>query len=280
MNPTVQRTLASSLIAAAMALLVLAPATTAMAATADVSVDLTVSPTSGLDTNGNVTYAAAVHNAGPDAASSVALVVTLPSGIIPISATPHGSCAFNAAGTTVDCAQGTIASGTTATATIVVHPVTIGMKTASAQASAAETDPDPGNNTHTASSTLTEVGISEVQVTLTDGPDPLNVGETLTYTAVVTNIQDDSAQKVVLSVVLPMSVTYSSGSSDRGFCGRILRLVTCRLGTLNPGIAATATIKVVPNNPGFLHAAAGVAVGTADPSFANNSAAVRTWVNP
>jgi uncharacterized repeat protein (TIGR01451 family) len=59
-----------------------------------------------------------------------------------------------------------------------------------------------------------ELRISEVQVTLADGPDPLNVGEALTYTAVVTNIQDDSAQKVVLSVVRPMGVTYSSGSSD------------------------------------------------------------------
>jgi uncharacterized repeat protein (TIGR01451 family) len=262
-----------------MALLVLAPATTATAAT-DLSVTLDVSPLSGLGPGGNVIYTAVVSNGGPDGATGVSLVVDLPSGIIPISVTPDGPCAFSADGTAVNCSLGALASGGSTTATIEVHPVTVGMKTANAHATATEADPNPANNTHTASSTLTEVGISEVQVTLADGPDPLNVGEPLAYTAVVTNIQDDSAQKVVLSVVLPMGVTYSSGSSDRGRCGRIGRLVTCRLGTLNPGTSSTATIKIVPNNPGFLHAAAGVAVGTADPSSDNNSAAVRTWVNP
>ena len=46
------------------------------------------------------------------------------------------------------------------------------------------------------------------------------------------------------------------------------------------GASSTATIAIVPENPGFLHAAAGVALSTADPAFTNNSAAVRTWVNP
>jgi len=198
-----------------------------------------------------VIYTAVVSNGGPDGATGVSLVVDLPSGIIPISVTPDGPCAFSADGTAVNCSLGALASGGSTTATIELHPVTVGMKTANAHATATEADPNPANNTHTASSTLTEAGISEVQVTLADGPDPLNVG-----------------------------VTYSSGSSDRGRCGRIGRLVTCRLGTLNPGTLSTATIKIVPNNPGFLHAAAGVAVGTADPSADNNSAAVRTWVNP
>jgi uncharacterized repeat protein (TIGR01451 family) len=161
-----------------------------------------------------VIYTAVVSNGGPDGATGASLVVDLPSGIIPISVTPDGPCAFNAAGTAVNCLLGALASGGSTTATIEVHPVTVGMKTASAHATAIEADANPSNNTHTSSSTLTEVRISEVQVTLADGPDPLNVGEALTYTAVVTNIQDDSAQKVVLSVGLPMGATYSSGSSD------------------------------------------------------------------
>jgi uncharacterized repeat protein (TIGR01451 family) len=127
---------------------------------------------------------------------------------------------------------------------------------------------------------VTEVGISEVQVTLSDSPDPLSVGQTLTYTAVVTNNFDDNARDVLLSVVLPKGVTFSSASSDRGRCGHVGRLVTCKLGDFDVTASSTATIKVVPKVSGFLHAAAGVALSTADPSFANNSAAVRTWVNP
>ena len=244
------------------------------------AVTLDVSPPSGLGPGNNVIYTAVVSNGGPDGATGVSLVVDLPSGIIPISVTPDRPCAFTADGSAVNCSRGALASGGSTKATIEVHPVTVGMKTASAHATATEADPNPGNNTHTASSTLTEVGIAEMQVTLDDGPDPLNVGETLTYTAVVTNIQDDSGQNVVLSVVLPIGVTFTSARSDRGRCGHIGRLVTCKLGTFSPGTLSTATIKVVPNNPGYLHAVAGVASSTPDPSFANNSAAVRTWVNP
>jgi uncharacterized repeat protein (TIGR01451 family) len=274
MNSAHRRTLASGLIAAAMALFVLLPASPALAATADLSVTVVASNTPELN------YAIAVHNGGPDPATSVMVLVTLPAGIIPISVTPDGPCAFNAAGTQVNCALGSIANGATATVTVVVHAVTIGTKTATATASAAETEPTPGDNSHSDGVTLTEVGIAEMMVTLDDGPDPLNVGETLTYTAVVTNVQDDSGQDVVLSVVLPIGVTFSSARSDRGRCGHLGRLVTCKLGVLNPGTSSTATIKIIPKNPGYLHAAAGVATSSPDPSFANNSAAVRTWVNP
>src|SRR6267143_330279 len=146
------------------------------------------------------------------------VAVTLPVGVIPISVTPDGPCAFNDAGTQVSCSLGSIPSGTTATVTVVVHAITTGTKTGTATASAAETDPTPGNNSHSDSVTVTAVGIAEMMVTLNDGPDPLNVGETLTYTAVVTNIQDDDGRDVVLSVVLPFNVTFTSARSDRGRC--------------------------------------------------------------
>jgi uncharacterized repeat protein (TIGR01451 family) len=88
-----------------MALLVLAPATTATAAT-DLSVALDVSPLSGLGPGGNVIYTAVGSNGGPDGATGVSLVVDLPSGIIPISVTPDGPCAFSADGTAVHCSLG------------------------------------------------------------------------------------------------------------------------------------------------------------------------------
>lgn len=266
------RAMASLVVAAATALL--APAATATAATADLSVTVVASNAPELN------YAIAVHNGGPDPATSVMVNVTLPGGVVPLSVTPDGPCAFNAAGTLVDCALDTIASGTTASVTVVLHAITIGTKTATASASAAETEPTPGDNSHSDSVTLTEVGIAEMMVTLDDGPDPLNVGETLTYAAVVTNVQDDNGRDVVLSFVLPMNVTFSSARSDRGRCGRLARLVTCRLGEFAPGASSTAMIKVIPKISGYLHAVAGVASSTPDPSFANNSAAVRTWVNP
>jgi uncharacterized repeat protein (TIGR01451 family) len=270
----------SGLIVTTVALLALVPAATATAATADLTVALDVSPTSGLGPGGNVTYTATVSNGGPDAATSVSLVVTLPSGVIPISVTPDGPCAFNAAGTAVNCALGTIASGADSTATIVVHPITVGMKTATADATAAETDPNPGDNTHTASSTLTEVGISDVAVTLADMPDPNKVGRILAYVATVTNIQDDSAANVVVSVPLPSTVLFLAAASERGACAVVGRTVNCPIGGLNPSVSVKAVIAVLPLAPGWIYATAGVALTTPDPNTTNNSATARTWVNP
>jgi uncharacterized repeat protein (TIGR01451 family) len=278
MNAT-HRTVVSGLIVTAMVLLVLVPATTATA-DADLSVTLDVSPTSGLGPGGNVTYTATVSNGGPDAATSVSLVVTLPSGVIPISVTPDGPCAFNAAGTAVNCALGTIANGAASAATIVVHPITVGMKTATANATAAEADPNPGDNTHTASSTLTEVGISDVAVTLADSPDPNKVGRVLFYVATVTNIQDDSAANVVVSVPLPSTVFFLAAASERGACAVVGRTVNCPIGGLNPSVSVKAVIAVLPLAPGWIYATAGVALTTPDPNTTNNSATARTWVNP
>ena len=278
MNAT-HRTVVSGLIVTAMVLLVLVPATTATA-DADLSVTLDVSPTSGLGPGGNVTYTATVGNGGPDAATSVSLVVTLPSGVIPISVTPDGPCAFNAAGTAVNCALGTIANGADSTATIVVHPITVGMKTATANATAPEADPNPGDNTHTASSTLTEVGISDVAVTLADSPDPNKVGRVLVYVATVTDIQDDSAANVVVSVPLPSTVFFLAAASERGACALVGRTVNCPIGSLNPGVSVKAAIVVLPLAPGWIYATAGVALTTPDPNTTNNSATARTWVNP
>ena len=278
MNAT-HRTVVSGLIVTAMVLLVLVPATTATA-DADLSVTLDVSPTSGLGPGGNVTYTATVGNGGPDAATSVSLVVTLPSGVIPISVTPDGPCAFNAAGTAVNCALGTIANGADSTATIVVHPITVGMKTATANATATEADPNPGDNTHTASSTLTEVGISDVAVTLADSPDPNKVGRVLVYVATVTDIQDDSAANVVVSVPLPSTVFFLAAASERGACALVGRTVNCPIGSLNPGVSVKAAIVVLPLAPGWIYATAGVALTSPDPNTTNNSATARTWVNP
>jgi uncharacterized repeat protein (TIGR01451 family) len=271
---SIHRPMASLALAAAMALLALAPATPASANTADLSVTVHASDTP------EVSYAIDIHNSGPDPATSVMVTVTLPGGIIPLSVTPDGPCVFNAPGTLVNCALGSIASGDTANVTVVVHAITTGIKTGTASATADETEPTPGDNSHSDSVTISAVGLAEMMVTLDDGPDPLNVGETLTYTAVVTNVQDDDGRDVVLSFVLPMNVTFSSARSDRGRCGRLSRLVTCKLGQFSPGTSSTALIKVIPKVSGYLHAVAGVATSSPDASFANNSAAVRTWVNP
>jgi uncharacterized repeat protein (TIGR01451 family) len=270
----------SGMFVAAAMLAVLVPARVAAAATAGLSVNLTVSPPSGLGPGGNVTYTATIANNGPDAATTVSFTAAMPAGIIPISATPDGSCAFSFDGGTVNCSLGTIANGANKMVVMVVHPVTTGTKTITGQASATEVDPNPGDNTASANSSITEVGISEMQVQLFDVPDPLRVGQPLFYVASVRNNGDDGASDVVVDFTLPAGAVFIAAASDRGACSVSGRRVTCPLGGFDVGATSFAFVEVVPLTPGFLWANVGLSLTTPDPNITNNSASARTWVNP
>ena len=250
----------------------LATTGTAAAATADVSVSMAAS--------GGVTYTATISNGGPDMATNVSFTASLPGGIIPILVTPEPGCAFNFEGTMVACSLGSLANGASTTVTIELHAITIGTKTATGTVSAAETDPNAANNSASASTSLTEVGISEVQVTLFDAPDPLHVGQALYYIAAVTNIQDDSAQNVVAEITIPTGVVFIGAASTRGACVPSGRRISCPIGVLNPSETAHAIVLVVPTTTGYLWATASASLTTPDPNPANNSSSARTWVNP
>lgn len=257
------------------------PAVTAQPADADLQVALAVSPAAGLGPGGNVTYTATVTNLGPGAAAGVSLTVALPPVVIPVSAAPN-ACRF-AGGTSVTCSFGQVAANAPPlSATIVVHPVTVGMKTATARITATTADPNVGNNTASVSSTLTEVSISNLAVTLEDAPDPIRVGETLVYRAKVRNIQDDSARDVVLIDTFPAGVTVLSAAASQGACAVAGNTVTCSLGAIQPGPASIAEVKIAvrPTVAGLLYNTVGISMSTVDPDTANNSATARTWVNP
>jgi uncharacterized repeat protein (TIGR01451 family) len=111
-------------------------------ASADLSVTQTFSP--GPATTGDVLeLRLSVANAGPDQATAVTVVETLPAGMTFVSGTP--GCA--AAGAKVTCVVGALASGGTAALTVVVQPSVGGTMTAAAVADGAEADPDPSDDT-------------------------------------------------------------------------------------------------------------------------------------
>jgi uncharacterized repeat protein (TIGR01451 family) len=116
---------------------------------ADLSVTKTVSnSTPQLGTN--VTYTVTVTNSGPLAASGVQLSDQLPTGLTFVSSTPSGSTTYNS--TTGIWTVGSLASGASATLTIVATAGTAGSFSNTAQVSAMnEFDPDstPGNNVPT-----------------------------------------------------------------------------------------------------------------------------------
>jgi uncharacterized repeat protein (TIGR01451 family) len=103
-----------------------------------------------------LTYTLTVSNAGPQAASNVVVNDTLPAGTTFVSATPtQGSCAGT---TTVTCTLGAIASGGSATITLIVDapfvPTTI--SNSAAVSNAPESDPAVGNNRSSAETVVEE----------------------------------------------------------------------------------------------------------------------------
>ena len=245
----------------------------ASAQSANLSLTLGVDPAFDIDSSGNQTYTATVTNSGTGDANNLSVSFTLPGDDIPISGTPS-SCSFvPGAPLTATCSLGTLPGGGTTTAVVVIHPTAVGEKDASAAAS--ESGGSSANAS--ASSQIIEVGISDVQLTLTDAPDPAQVGSNLTYSATALNFGDDSAANVFITITPPLGVKLVSASQG---CQRAGSVVVCNVGSLNPGQSATVNLTVKPQMSGWMYASAGVRLSTPDPSFANNSAAVRTWVNP
>ena len=96
---------------------------------------------------------AAVINLGPNNATNVRIVDTLPSGVTSVSAVPsQGSCTVTS--TTVDCSLGTLLVEQSATVTLTVTPTTAGQITNTAVASADQNDTNPANNTASQTTTV------------------------------------------------------------------------------------------------------------------------------
>lgn len=120
---------------------------------------------------------------------------------------------------------------------------------------------------------------ADLSVTLTDAPDPVTVGATLTYTLTVINNGPDTATAASVSDTLPAGVAFSSASATQGSCTGTAN-VSCDLGDLAPGASATVTIKAKPGSAGTLTNTASAGSSVNDPNLADNSATATTTVNP
>lgn len=115
----------------------------------DVGITKTASPTT-VTLGGNLTYTLTATNNGPDSATGVSVVDTLPAGVTFVSATPSQGTATQASGV-VTAAIGTLTSGQSATITIIVTPTTTnataGTVSNTATVSTTEFDTNTANNT-------------------------------------------------------------------------------------------------------------------------------------
>ncbi|MGQ0678380.1 MAG: choice-of-anchor P family protein [Actinomycetota bacterium] len=257
-------------------------ATLSLSAPVD-NVDLSVTKTDSPDpvqVGDELTYTVTVTNNSATDATGVVAEDTLPAGVTFVSAVSTiGSCA-EAAGT-VTCDIGNLGAGQSAVITIKVTPTAAGEIENTVTVTGTEPDPDPTNNTATTTTTVNPIPMADLSVTKTDSPDPVQVGDELTYTVTVTNNSPTTgATGVVAEDTLPAGVTFVSAVSTIGSCAEAAGTVTCDIGNLGAGQSAVITIKVTPTAAGQIENTVSVTGTEPDPDPTNNTATTTTTVNP
>lgn len=245
--------------------------TTSLTPPADIGVSLSAAydPTA---VGQNLTYTAIVTNNGPNLATSVSLrdfINTATTQFVSASAT-QGTC-----GSYINCSLGNLASGASVTVTIVVTPMVGGTLTNTASVYSINIDPNSSNNT--ASVSVTVLNTSDLALTMTATPNPTPVGGTLTYQITATNNGPATASNVSVDDILPAGITVVSISSSQGSCSGT-STITCVLGTLASGNAATVAIVASPNVAGSIINSANISAANSDLNLANNTATAEITV--
>ncbi|MFL5755293.1 MAG: S8 family serine peptidase, partial [Chloroflexota bacterium] len=242
---------------------------------ADLSITKTDSPDP-VVINGALTYTIGVSNAGPDDASAVKVVDTIPAGTTFVSATGTNWTCNNVSGTvTCNRTGGNLAPGAAPNITIVVTVAsTPGSITNSATVSSPN-DNTPANNTATAATTVEG---PDVSITKTDSPDPVAINGTLTYTITATNNSATiPAVNVVVTDTIPAGTTFVSRTAAGWTCSGTTT-TSCSMATLAANTSAIITIVVTaPGTAQTLSNTATVA-SPSDNTPANNTATASTAV--
>lgn len=227
-----------------------------------------------------LTYTLSVTNNGPSTATGVTVVDTLPAGVAyQSSTTTQGT--VSAAGSAVTAAVGQLASGASATVTIIVtvDPATRGTITNVATVTGNETETNSDNNDDDEPTTVNAQ--VDLTVTKSDSSDPVQAGGQLTYTLVVTNSGPSASTGVVLTDTLPSALTYVSGTSTIGTVSNSGQTVTVNVGNLTPGQSATVTLatQIDSQFSGTITNQAEVHGTETESNLNNNAASEPTVVN-
>jgi uncharacterized repeat protein (TIGR01451 family) len=113
---------------------------------------------------------------------------------------------------------------------------------------------------------------------MTDSPDPAQVGNNLTYTITVSNVDPSTSMTATMTDHLPAGVNFVSATPSQGSCTGTSTVV-CDLGFIAAGANATVSLVVTPTTAGTLSNTASVP-DFEDPTPLNNTDTELTTVNP
>ena len=272
--------------------------TSQVTAIVDVTAAKTATPTT-VAAGAPITFVATIGNTGPSTAQTVQMVDTLPSNaafIDIVSVSGGGSCAPITAGTvggTLTCNWASINSGTQQTVNYRMRP--LGSATGSTvvnsvAATTATAESNTANNSATTSTPVTAAQL-DILVNKVDSADPVDLGQSTTYTITVNNSGPSFGTNVVMTDIFPApgsspTATFSyqgaltvnaGGACTEPTMGATSGTLTCSFPGLSSGQSATITyvmraetLTVNGANSGTAFNQASVVVDETETTMANN----------
>jgi uncharacterized repeat protein (TIGR01451 family) len=181
-------------------------------------------------------------------------------------------------GTSFTNALGVLFNGTPAASFTVSNNTTLSARVPNGATTGKITVEAPGGTN--SSPTDFTIDLTDLAISVTDGPDPVFVHSNLVYTIVINNNGPVSALNVQLTNQLPVSVTLKSATTSQGSLITNANPVFGALGNINNGSSATVTLTVIPSVPGLITNIASIGSDSLDPNSANNSVTTVTTVWP
>jgi uncharacterized repeat protein (TIGR01451 family) len=251
----------------------------ASATQADLSVTNSASPNP-VSAGNNITYTQTVANGGPAAAASVTFTEALPANTTSVSLSGPGTwtCTLG----TLTCTIASLAANSTATFTFVVKvsATAASGSTITQTDSVTSTTGDPNLGNNSAATSVVVADSAALSITNTASPVPVQAGNNITYTQVVTNAGPSTAANASLTESTPADTTYQSIVIAAGWsCTTPAVGGTGSIACTNPSFAGgaasfTVVLKVTAGTPAgtAINNAATVNSTTSDPNLANNTA--------
>ena len=121
---------------------------------------------------------------------------------------------------------------------------------------------------------------ADLEVTMTDDPDPVEQDYYVNFTIQVKNMGPESASNVQVEILLPGNLEFVSITSSQGDCSQFASTETCEIGTLLKNESAIITLIATAGGLDAVNTTATVTSDLEDPNPANNSITENTIVSP
>ncbi|BAP54557.1 conserved repeat protein [Thioploca ingrica] len=129
------------------------------------------------------------------------------------------------------------------------------------------------------------VATADLNLVMSDGEDPVNVGDNVAYTLTLTNNGPHQATGILLTEQLPENINLMSSSPSQGQCLTAEKQLQCTLGSLKAGSNLTLSLVVATSEPGELSQTMTVIANEFDPTPVNVTETTQVtakadlWVN-